>query len=59
MAGFKLPSVEDNAQGWGPTSVPEQFESVPFMPFSKGERLGRIADFGLPAGRTSYHQREL
>ncbi len=43
--------MEENAEGWGPTSVPEQFDGVPFMPYSKGERLGRIADFGQQAGR--------
>ncbi|KAL4449000.1 hypothetical protein ABPG77_007717 [Micractinium sp. CCAP 211/92] len=48
---FVLPAVEENAEGWGPTSVPEQFDGVPFMPYSKGERLGRIADFGQQAGR--------
>lgn len=50
-AQFVLPAVEENAEGWGPTSVPEQFDGVPFMPYSKGERLGRIADFGQQAGR--------
>lgn len=54
MVGFKLPLVEDNTEGWGPTSVPEQFASVPFMPFGKGDRLGRIADFGAQAGRSTY-----
>jgi translation initiation factor 3 subunit D len=51
MPGFVLPPVEENAEGWGPTTVPEQFDGVPFMPYSKGERLGRIADFGQQAGR--------
>lgn len=53
MAGFKLASIEENQDGWGPTSVPAQFKDVPFMPYSKGERLGKIADFGQPQG----HQR--
>ena len=55
MVGFKLPDVEDNAEGWGPTSEPKQYTDVPFMPFGKGERLGRIAEFGTAMGRT-YHQ---
>lgn len=54
MPGFQLPAVEDNTEGWGPTSVPAQFVDVPFMPFGKGERLGRIAEFGATAGRTHY-----
>ena len=48
---FVLPEVEENADSWGPQSVPPQFDGVPFMPFQKGERLGRIADFGQMAGR--------
>lgn len=52
MPHFKLPPIEVNDEGWGPTTVPEQFKDVPFMPFSKSDRLGRIADFGqLPGGR--------
>jgi hypothetical protein len=54
MGGFKLPPIEDNTEGWGPTTAPPQFENVPFMPFGKGDRLGRIADFGMPAGRAQY-----
>ena len=58
MVGFKLPSVEDNTEGWGPTSAPAQFEDVPFMPFGKGDRLGRIADFGQATGRQAHYQSE-
>ena len=54
MVGFKLPDVEDNTEGWGPVSVPKQFADVPFMPFGKGERLGRIAEFGSAMGRPHY-----
>ncbi|PSC69167.1 eukaryotic translation initiation factor 3 subunit D-like [Micractinium conductrix] len=48
---FVLPPVEENQEGWGPIAVPPQFEGIPMMPFSKSERLGRIADFGQQAGR--------
>ncbi|KAL4852873.1 Eukaryotic translation initiation factor 3 subunit D [Chlorella vulgaris] len=54
MPSFVLPEVEENADGWGPIAVPPQFDGVPFMPFSKGERLGRIADFSAPPGRGMY-----
>ncbi|KDD73152.1 hypothetical protein H632_c2479p0, partial [Helicosporidium sp. ATCC 50920] len=54
MPGFKLPEVEHNEFGWGPTSVPEQYKDVPFMPYSKSERLGRIADFGQQSGNRGY-----
>jgi translation initiation factor 3 subunit D len=51
---FKLPEVEENAEGWGPTSVPPHLKDVPFMPYGKGDRLGRIADFGQQAGQRAY-----
>lgn len=56
MPGVHLPelSVEDNAEGWGPLSEPPQFKDVPFMPYSKGDRLGRIADFGQMASQRQY-----
>ena len=54
MVGFKLPEVEENPEGWGPISVPPQFESIPFMPYSKGDRLGRIADFGQMAQQRQF-----
>ena len=56
MVGFKLPAVEDNTEGWGPDSVPQQYEDVPFMPFGKGERLGRIAEFGSAMSRNPHYQ---
>lgn len=55
MPGFTLDNVEDNHEGWGPTSVPEQFKIVPFLPYGKGERIGRIADFAS-IGRGHYHR---
>eukprot|EP00889_Picochlorum_renovo_P002885 jgi/Picre1/29915/NNA_005294.t1 len=45
-SSFSLSHVEDNKEGWGPSSIPEKFTAVPFLPYGKGERLGRIADFG-------------
>ena len=48
---FQLPNIEENEDGWGPTTAPDHLEGVPFMPYSKSERLGRIADFGQQAGR--------
>ena len=34
-----------NPDGWGPTTLPVQFLDKPYAPFSKTEKLGRIADF--------------
>ncbi|XP_065899639.1 eukaryotic translation initiation factor 3 subunit D-like [Dysidea avara] len=45
MAKFSLPVIHDNKNGWGPSHVPEQFKDTPYQPFSKGDRLGKVADF--------------
>lgn len=37
--------VEDNPDGWGPTSVPEHLKDVPFAPFNKGDKLGKASDW--------------
>lgn len=39
---FKQPIVQDNATGWGPCDMPEQFKDMPYQPFSKGDRLGKV-----------------
>ena len=49
-------NVEDNKEGWGPLGIPEKFTTVPFLPYGKGERLGRIAEFGYSSSsRASHH----
>ena len=30
---------------WGPTKVPEKFKDMPYQPFSKTDKVGRIADW--------------
>ncbi|GAB4820222.1 hypothetical protein N2152v2_007268 [Parachlorella kessleri] len=57
MVGFKLPQIEENVEGWGPTGVPTHLKDVPFMPYSKGDRLGRIADFGQMAQQRNFQGR--
>ncbi|KAG9018829.1 hypothetical protein FRB90_009116 [Tulasnella sp. 427] len=45
---FVLPPIHDNKDGsWGPssTSVPTQFQDIPYSPYSKSEKLGRFADW--------------
>jgi len=54
MVGFKLTDLQDNQDGWGPITMPPEFQDVPFMPYSKGERLGRIADFGQQPGQQRF-----
>ncbi|GAA0172863.1 translation initiation factor [Lithospermum erythrorhizon] len=41
MVGFELGSVPFNNDGWGPPDS----TSTPFAPFSRSEKLGRIADW--------------
>ncbi|KAM4021754.1 eukaryotic translation initiation factor 3 subunit D [Anomaloglossus baeobatrachus] len=45
MAKFQAPVINDNPLGWGPCAVPEQFKDMPYQPFSKGDRLGKVADW--------------
>lgn len=42
MAKFMTPVIQDNPSGWGPCAVPEQFKDMPYQPFSKGDRLGKV-----------------
>jgi len=45
---FITPAIQDNATGWGPCNMPEQFKDMPYQPFSKGDRLGKISDWTVP-----------
>ncbi|XP_070581270.1 eukaryotic translation initiation factor 3 subunit D-like [Ptychodera flava] len=44
-AHFIPPTIQDNAYGWGPCEIPEQFKDMPYQPFSKGDRLGKVSDW--------------
>lgn len=50
---FFLPPINDFEGGWGPASdvVPEQFRDIPYAPFSKSDKLGRVADWTNPEGQ--------
>lgn len=50
-APFSTPRVFVNTSGWGPTALPERYMGVPFTPFGKGNRLGKVADFVNPYNR--------
>ena len=46
MAGkahFVSPQIQDNPDGWGPCAVPNEFKEIPYQPFSKGDRLGKVS----------------
>jgi translation initiation factor 3 subunit D len=44
---FKLPDFATMAEQWGPslTSIPERFQDIPYAPYSKADKLGRVADW--------------
>ncbi|KAI4456999.1 eukaryotic translation initiation factor 3 subunit 7 [Holotrichia oblita] len=42
---FTAPIIQDNPTGWGPCEMPDQFKDMPYQPFSKGDRLGKISDW--------------
>ena len=39
---FVAPVIQDNPNGWGPTSVSDAFKGIPYQPFSKGDRIGKV-----------------
>ncbi|KAI7863763.1 translation initiation factor eIF3d Moe1 [Spinellus fusiger] len=47
---FYLPKIFDNEGGWGPAThvIPNQFRDIPYAPYSKGDKLGRVADWTNP-----------
>ncbi|CAL1675908.1 unnamed protein product [Lasius platythorax] len=48
-AHFLAPAIQHNPDGWGPCELPDQFKDIPYQPFSKGDRLGKISDWTTPA----------
>ena len=47
-ARFQIPEIDDNEDGWGPSSasVPDKFKDIPYYaPFNKGEKLGKASDW--------------
>ncbi|CAD6577232.1 MAG: hypothetical protein TREMPRED_001890 [Tremellales sp. Tagirdzhanova-0007] len=49
---FTLPVIHDNQDGsWGPSTstLPAQFKDIPYAPFSKSDKITRIADWHDPA----------
>ena len=41
-ARFDPPLIQDNPTGWGPSSLPEKFKDMPYQPFSKSDRIGKV-----------------
>lgn len=51
MAHFDPPMIQDNENGWGPCNVPDKYKDMPYQPFAKGDRLGKVIN--LPPASSS------
>lgn len=45
MGSYEVPRVDVNKTGWGPTQLPEQYMDIPYAPFNRNDKLGKVADF--------------
>lgn len=54
-----LPEIKDNTDGWGPSSTPEQFEGLPYLPFSKSDKLSKVADWNAPGQFQNRYNRKI
>lgn len=34
--------IQANPAGWGPCTIPEQYKDMPYQPFSKSDRIGKV-----------------
>ena len=41
-ARFNLPEIQVNQSGWGPSAIETKFKDMPYQPFSKSDRLGKV-----------------
>ena len=48
LASFVLPVIQDHPKGWGPHVIPSYLNEIPYAPYSKSDRLGKIADWTSP-----------
>jgi translation initiation factor 3 subunit D len=57
VKGFRLPTIQYNATGWGPVAgvSEEKFQNIPYAPFGKGDRLGRAADWSGSSRPSRYY----
>ncbi len=43
-ANFALPEIQVNPNGWGPNTIESKFKDMPYQPFSKADRLGKVSE---------------
>lgn len=54
---FAVPTCGENPDGWGPCTVPEHLKDIPFAPFGKGDKIGRVSDWTQAAYQKGYQGR--
>lgn len=54
---FQAPAIQNNVEGWGPCELPDQFKDIPYQPFSKGDRLGKVRNFVIYILR-QFHEKQ-
>ena len=54
-APFSLPEIQVNPSGWGPSTIETKFKDMPYQPFSKSDRLGKVCQ----CPRTDLNKRSL
>lgn len=42
LVHFIAPEIQENPEGWGPCTIPDQFKDMPYQPFSKSDRIGKV-----------------
>ena len=53
-AQFIAPVIQNNPDGWGPCALPSEFQDIPYQPFSKADRIGKVSKWHcfLEGGRS-------
>ncbi|KAG4303205.1 hypothetical protein PCANB_000601 [Pneumocystis canis] len=58
MTIFNLSSLHKNLNSWGPPDIIDNEDNIPYMPFSKSDKLGKTADWTLDPSRDIREQRQ-
>lgn len=46
---YECPDFSINETGWGPSTLPKEFEDLPFALFSRDDSLGTVVDVTHPS----------
>ncbi|MBW0474022.1 hypothetical protein O181_013737 [Austropuccinia psidii MF-1] len=62
LPDFHLPPIHDHPDAWGPPPnvLPSKYQDIPYSPYSKSDKIGRVvdwnADLGALNGPTGYQR---